>query len=105
METTSVGDNGFSVRVLLVQPPPLDHNSLLIMSSISPPHAPVILGDYPASSDQYLVTFSGLQSRKVYTYDMRSRVVLKSNRSANIGIPVTGSFPIEGTHYSLCSCV
>ncbi len=66
-------------------------SELIIISTLTPTDSAPITDDYPLSS-QYSVTFNGLSVGVVYSYSIR--IVLRTNTSIDVSIPVTGSFTI-----------
>ena len=89
------GDTRFTVTLtLLPVPSPYSPNDLVIISTIDPPDAGPIVEDYPTSTQQYTVTFSGLRFGTTYTYSIR--VALRNNDTIIVGLPVTGSHIING---------
>ena len=85
----------FSVTVNLAPvPSPYNREDLVIISTIDPPDAGPIVEDYPTSTQQYTVTFSGLRFGTTYTYNIR--VALRNNSTITVGLPVTGMNTIPG---------
>ncbi|XP_064393477.1 uncharacterized protein LOC135340957 isoform X2 [Halichondria panicea] len=67
------------------------HSELIIISTLTPTDSVPITDDFPFSS-QYSVTFNRLSDGVVYSYSIR--VVLRTNTSLDVSIPVTGSFTL-----------
>ena len=89
------GDTRFTVTLtLLPVPSPYSPNDLVIISTIDPPDAGPIVENYPTSTQQYTVTFSGLRFGTTYTYSIQ--VALRINDTITVGLPVTGSHIING---------
>ena len=89
------GDTRFTVTLtLLPVPSPYSPNDLVIISTIDPPDAGPIVENYPTSTQQYTVTFSGLRFGTTYIYNIR--VALGADNTITVGLPVTGSHIING---------
>ncbi len=67
-------------------------SKLIIISTLIPADSVPITDDYPLSS-QYSVTFNELIAGAEYSYSIR--IVLRTNTSVDVSIPVTGSFTLS----------
>ena len=95
----SVGDSSVSIVVSVSPSPPMSLDSLSILATIDPPHASAVLANYPTSSQQYTVMFTGLTPGTIYIYDIK--VILRNDSTTTLGLPVTGSFTVLGTNLLL----
>ncbi len=100
----SLGDSSVSIVVTVSPSPPMSLDPLSILATIDPPHASAVLANYPTSSQQYMVMFTGLTSGTIYIYDIR--VVLRNDNTSTttIGLPVTGSFTVPGSYIPSTTC-
>lgn len=101
----SVGQQTSAYTLILTFPLiSYSQTELLIISTLTPADSAPIINDYPLSS-QYSVTFNGLRTGVEYTYSVR--IVLRSNTSVDVYIPLMRSFTLckqccAGLHVLQC---
>ncbi len=92
---TIVGSAGqqTSAFILTLTLPRISYSQseLFIVSTLTPADSAPIVNDFPLSS-QYSVIFSGLSAGVEYSYSIR--IVLRTNTSVDVSIPLMGSFTL-----------
>ncbi len=80
-----------SAYTITLTPPEINypHSELIIISTLTPTDSVPIIDDFPLSL-QYSVSFNGLSAGVEYSYSIR--IVLRTNTSVDVSIPLMGSF-------------